>query len=246
MCAMAAFALLGIDVQAHTGVVVLILALFVTLVVSWSGHWRLNRIGSNGPRAAYLPDDTHRVWCVGSRAAHARWQSMGPIEDVPFEPEVFGAPFALRAGWRMLVAWVAAAAAVYGAFYVFMIMLGAPLRVWFDLYLFYGSIAAGAFMVAAVRPTSVRIVPGRIDIMRGWFFQTSRPVVRSIPLRDRRVVMDLRSGIVFATDPKTNDQADAAVAFGTPRHKARIAHAVLRAAISTAVPPPLPDDAPVG
>lgn len=201
---------------------------------------------ASDPGLLPFPDASHRVWCVASLAGHARLLSMGPVENAPFEPEVFAAPFALRAGWWIQTAWIASAAAVYGALYLFMYLFGPPHKGTFNLYILYSALGLGILLVAAVRPTSIRIVPGRIDIMRGWFFQSSRPVVRSIPLRDRRVVMDLRSGIVFATDSITNYQADATVAFGTPRHRARIAHAVLRAAISTAQPPPLPDDAPVG
>lgn len=236
---------LGPTLGARIGAIGFVVFLLVGLAVWLYLRWEFLTGGTKSDLAAF-PAPNHRVWSVGSPAGHARLQAMGAVEDAPFEPEVFAAPFALRAGWWTQSAWVAAAAAIYGALYLILPLLGFPLTNWFDLSFFIGSLAAGAFLVAAIRPTSIRIVPGRIDIMRGWFFQSSRPVVRSIPLRDRRVVMDLRSGIVFATDSITNYQADATVAFGTPRHRARIAHAVLRAAISTAQPPPLPDDAPVG
>lgn len=226
-------------------------AAFAALAVVGIGAWIYFRweffTGGTKSDLAAFPSPNHRVWCVGSPAAHARWRSNGPITNAAFEPEVFAAPFALRADRWMQTAWIATALVVYGSLYLLLVVLGTPPSVLFHhIYLFYGSIAAGSLLVAAIRPTSIRIVPGRIDIMRGWFFQSSRPVVRSIPLRDRRVVMDLRSGIVFVMHPTTVWQADATVAFGTPRHKARIAHAILRAAVSTAEPPPLPQDAPIG
>lgn len=127
-------------------------------------------------------------------------------------------------------------------------------------------LAAGVVVLAVLfrRPTHLRVVPGRVDIMRQPTLGLSwglglRPSVESIDLRGSRVLVDLRSGQVIldpvydpfpgplATDAQ-RDEHQARMArqrllnFGMTIHREAAMLAIARAAASSAEPPPLPED----
>jgi hypothetical protein len=193
---------------------------------------------------ATLPDMGYRVWCVAPWHQRDEILRIGPLVDEAFEPEVFRAPLAAKPTPAMYAVWVAATCAIFGGLWLAILATpGFPVPV-FNIMVVYGAFALGWFVVAAAWPTSIRVVPGRVDIMRGWFLATDRPVMRSIDLRNARVVLDVPRGVLFTLGPAEGEQVDAVVATG--REKLRIAHAILRAAISTAEPAPLPEDEAVG
>lgn len=192
------------------------------------------------------PTPDRRIWCI----CPPRWVGQvlrhGPIEDVAFEPEVFAAPFVVRPKRPALLAWFAISAAVFGALALAIRATPTVSVPPTNILIFSAALAMGWIILVAARPTSIRIVPGRIDVLRGWFYSADRPVIQTFDLRRTRVVVDMRSGILFMLGPAKDLQADAMVAFGSTRMKARITHAILRAAVSTAEPPPLPDAQPAG
>lgn len=212
-------------------------------------HWKdaLPRaVDGSTVRVMTQTDDGRRVWCVWSKWRLQRLAKLGPIVDEPFEPEIVAAPFAYPRSTRMDVAWILAAAASFGVLYLIIDLFGGVSFPKFHFVNFCSAFAIGWFVIAAALPTTLRIVPGRIDVMSGWFYSTDRAVVRSIVLRDRRVVVDIRTGIVFVLGPARDEQQELLALYGPARLKARIAHTILRAAISTAKPAPLPENEVVG
>lgn len=221
------------------------LALFLLAAIHWKDAL---------PRAApsttvcvqQTVDDRKRVWCVWAKWRLRRLAAMGPIVDEAFEPEVFAAPFAAQLTMRTNIAWLIAAAGSFGVLYVVLDLLGQRAGAKFHLLTFCSALAMGWLVVAAAMPTSIRVVPGRIDVMRGWFFSPHRPIVRSLDLRGRRVIVDVNSGFVFVTGPAQAQQEDSALIYGPAKMRARLARAILRAAVSSATPAPLPDNAAIG
>ena len=103
-------------------------------------------------------------------------------------------------------------------------------------------IAAGGFITAAIWPVYLRVVPGRLDILRyNTLGRTVSEIVKH-DLRTSAVLVDLNQRCVFlAKDGITTE-----IGFGAVRDPYEFAHAVLTAAVSTHQPAPLPDDALIG
>ncbi len=121
----------------------------------------------------------------------------------------------------------------------------------------------GASLALLLHPrTYLRVVPGRVDIMRvptlGWGVGP-RPSVESIDLRGSRVLMDLRSAQLIldpvydpppgplATDAQRDEHRARAARqrlfhFGTAQNRETAMIAIARAAVSTAEPGDLPND----
>jgi hypothetical protein len=102
--------------------------------------------------------------------------------------------------------------------------------------------AVGGLLTGVLWPTYLRLVPGRLDVIR--YSLLGRGVVECVKhdLRSSAVLVDLNQHCVFlATDGITTE-----VSYGAVRDPYDFAHAVLLAAVSTHKPAPLPDDALVG
>jgi hypothetical protein len=222
-----------------------VLALFLIFAIHWKDALP-RAVDGASIRVMGWTDDSRRVWCVWSKWRLQRLAALGPIADEAFEPELFAAPFAIPRSTRSDVVLIAAAILSYGVLYLVLDLFGHSTTTKFNFTMFCSSLAMGWFLLAAAMPTTIRIVPGRIDVMRGWFFSTDRVVVRSISMRGRRVVVDLKSGIVFVLGPARDEQQELAALYGPAKLRARIAHAILRAAVSTAEPAPLPANEVVG
>ncbi|TVQ63390.1 MAG: hypothetical protein EA378_02035 [Phycisphaerales bacterium] len=252
---------------------VLTVVVIGVLWLLWRQAARAYRRGVSVAPVPHKPDPTARV----NIALYAdQLNRLLPLRDEVFEPEVFwrlGVPVsgvpedagsddagassrsaqAARFGTVLQVLWVAACVAV-------MIFLPSG---WVQTAVLVG----GAGIVLAVRyrrPTYLRVVPGRLDIMRqptlglGWGLGL-RPTIESIDLRTPRVLVDLRSAQVLlhpvydrhpgplATDAQREAYRVRAARqrilnLGTTPSREAAMLAIARAAASSAEPPPLPED----
>ncbi|UCC31641.1 MAG: hypothetical protein JSU86_05055 [Phycisphaerales bacterium] len=175
------------------------------------------------------PDPEVRLNCIAPRELILR---LGPIADLPFPPQVFrltlGAPLSSR---DVVLACVLGAAAV-----IVIILAGAaPFWVYMTLWLAMGT-ALG--VVACLRPTYVRVVPGRLELLRYGLLPSRACQVRSYDLRKARVLVDLRRCVAFIDEQET--QCD--FSFALAVRADRLAYYVLRAATSTSTAPSLPTE----
>jgi len=197
---------------------------------------RLRRILGDAPEDSLRK----RLAC----AAPAAWITRhGEFADVAFEPMIYRAAFVDR--MPKSVFWVALSASV-GAILVIEV-LGRLFGFWAafdDLLVFktFGGWAVGCLTADWLHPTYLRVVPGRVDVMRFSPFRTRNSVVARHDLRQAHLIIDLQNYVVFVdTERGTHELAIAFV-----RDSTRLAYHLLLAAMSSHPPPPLPDDALLG
>lgn len=196
---------------------------------------KLKRVGCDAATHA------SRLLCVGSPQDFERH---GPIEDVPFQPELMRAPLVsgkIAAYWTTVIL-TAIAVLVLGVAFAPGAGL-APLQ-GFSYFFMVLPATIALFALEWLSPTYLRIVPGRVDVMEFGVFLRGRARVTKYDLRTAKVVVDLRQLAVFIDDEEKNVRAELAIAFVRDRY--RLAYYVLLAALSTHEPGPLPDDALVG
>jgi len=100
----------------------------------------------------------------------------------------------------------------------------------------------GGVSTAFVWPTYLRVVPGRLDVLRAGILGRGVRAAERHDLRSSAVLVDLGLRCLFlAKDGVTTE-----IAFGALASPREFAHSVLLAAVSTHEPAPLPDDALVG
>ncbi|MEM1330663.1 MAG: hypothetical protein AAGG07_08900 [Planctomycetota bacterium] len=198
------------------------------------------------------PDRSHRVR-VGLWADQI--EPVKQIEDTPFEPEVFRVWMAdeLPGPIRRLLKKAPGLRVLTVLFCVFtMLLLISADRV--------GPIPGGVMAATAVivalylhrKPAYLRIVPGRVEIMRYPLFRTGAPTIRVLDLRSGGVFVDLRGGSIYVEDvePRIGLFPPPNKGGATPRpgHRVgfmmhaesdKIGLALLRAARSSAEPGPV-------
>ncbi len=191
--------------------------------------------------AAMRPlDSSARVRCHGKPVFIGRILAREPIGDTMFEPCVFRGTGATPAtGQRKVVSFAAGILLGVGLIYAQIHYWHRVQGAYLDVLL---AIGAGIAVGAWVFPTYLRVVPGRIDIMECGLLGRRILSVDRIDLRSQPVVVDLNRQVVrIGPDPTPRT-----IAFGAVWDNWGFAHAVLMGAVSTATPPPLPDDALVG
>jgi hypothetical protein len=94
------------------------------------------------------------------------------------------------------------------------------------------------YPVSRIRPLVYRVVPGRIDLIRTGWFGAGDVAMDSISLRDVRIEIRYEIGEV-----KIGDDPDIAhkISLQEVSEPREFAVAIVRAAISTAQPPALPE-----
>lgn len=184
-----------------------------------------------------------RVCVHGKPRMLAKVMRGGEVADRMFEPRVFYAIAATKAGRGRKVTQVVAFCIVLTGMVGLQVMArgwrGSPVQYYHVLIALGMSTLIGSLAF----PTYLRVVPGRIDVMEcGWLGLVIREVTR-VDLRDGPVVVDLRNQFctVRPEGPNTTSISYAAI-----RDRSAFVHTVLEAAVSTAEPPMLPDDALVG
>lgn len=188
-----------------------------------------------------VADDSRRVWCVGETEELRGVMRHGPIEDASFDPIAFPIwkvprrPVAI-ATWIgvTIAAAVAAYASVQWAYGARAGLLAA----------LFGAPPVGSVAAAWIFRRYVRLTPGRYELLSFPALGSGRPVIERIDLRGRRVMVDLRRWTILIIErPGGRPRC---VEFTDAESRDALAHAVLRAAASTANVPDLPDDALIG
>jgi hypothetical protein len=162
------------------------------------------------------------------------------IANMPFEPQVFRASIAqsfTRATGIARLALSFPIAVLIWATFEYVGLSSRFFAINLLLYFWIAFLLASA-IVAWIRPTYIRIVPGRLDVMQ--FSGLSWRAVRtsSWDLARARVLIDSRRGVAFV------DDADESLEFSLRlmRERQGFARALFMAALSTHPPAPLPAD----
>lgn len=207
----------------------------VVLGVRWWVLWRRRqaRYASDGSCLDSEPQENHRVCCVG---LPDELEPYGPLEDLPFEPAIFHAALAFQpSGWAIGLVWVFAAIGGMGAWYLVHRVWGVPNTG--GTFYFWGAYGLGIVALTWLRPIYFRVVPGRLDVLRYSALRTQPLRVDHYNLSTASVLIDLRRWLLFVD----RDDQSAEFSFMLVPGRRRFAHTILRAAISTHQPAPLPD-----
>lgn len=192
-------------------------------VVAW---YRLNRAM---PPNWIRSDDRYRVRAFAPCERRDVLLRLGPIEDTPFEPQEFSGFFCMRPSGVMVITWILISLIVGILTLLLMPSPGA-----FMIFALYGAFAAGGLAVEFFWPTTIRIVPGRLDLVRRCMLRPERAYRRSFALRTARVIVDLRGWSIDIEGPTATTSLHLWI--WPIRGRMDLAHAVLLAAVSTARP----------
>lgn len=100
-----------------------------------------------------------------------------------------------------------------------------------------------SWLIARLRPTYYRIVPGRLDIMRGRAFGTGVEVISRMDLQQLRIELNPKEEAILFGPRGGNIEK---LSYRDVSEPMRFIEAVFKAAICTSPAPPLPDDALLG
>lgn len=215
--------------------------LFPTLVLGVIGAvllWRISgRLGVSGPRFPRLPDRAARIGIVGPEPELAKLVQAPPIRDEAFEPVVLklGAP-ALVFPIVLLVSVSAVAVLLLLDF-----RPGPRSGVLPFLGIVLANVPVWGFVFAF--PRYARLVPGRMDILRGSFLGRRLRLSHSYDLHTPAVLVDLNDRCLLLIHPGGRTQV---MHLPAEKERGELVPEILRAAICTAPAAPLPDDALVG
>ncbi len=199
-------------------------------------RWRLRKAASV---AAEEPDESGRLWCVGTPV---EIQAEQGIPDVPFEPRVYrlwNAPPAMSAvgeGVYIVTLLVAGGFAMYfnylmtGEF-----TRGAPLFVYTAIVLHFG-------LQVLLWPVYARVVPGRVELLSYGFLRRCR-IIR-VDLKKNRLIVDLRKRLAVIEAPDRDKPLEFSLALMP--HRNQFAHDLFQAALSSYPPGPIDEDASAG
>ncbi len=162
-----------------------------------------------------------RLQCVGNPESI---EGHGPIDDVPFEPQVFRAPLAMTLGAD--VGWILAILLHLMAFSECLErghIKGAAIA----------AVLGIVFLGLLCRPVYLRVVPGKMIVLRfSWLRRGTRSVVEHC-LRHAEVVADLGKNLVHVR----NKGESATYEIALMREKNQFIHSLFLAAVSTYEPP---------
>jgi hypothetical protein len=172
-------------------------------------------------------DENVRLRCVGARRVVERY---GQLADQAFEPAFFNASLAAPFTTAMKIAWWTTVLAAlllinvpqYGALWW---LIAAPL--------------VGHGVILLLWPTYFRVVPGRLDVLRYRPFRKHATLLAQYPLREARLLVHLRKWLLVIECP---GRERVLLPIARVPHRSRLAWELLRAAVSTHTPGPLPED----
>lgn len=187
------------------------------------------------------PSPERRLKCVGS----PEWLDLKLHEnDAAFEPKVFFTldPVLSLAGIEWGVAILGYGAIIAGAIGLHLLLRWAffPPGWWMKCWMIWG--IAYSTTHAVLMPTYVRIVPGRVDLMRFVNLPGCSPRMKSIPLREAHLLVDLTLHCAHISDADQRLE----LPFGLVRNRRAFARFLFLASISTYAAPPLPQDELIG
>ena len=181
-----------------------------------------------------LASDDDRLVVLGNIA---RVCTVGPLEDLPFEPRLFNVSHLFRGSMRRRIStWIVGLGFFLALYWTMYTTIGIPS--------ISGQIlgyATLAFIIVAdgwVFPVYLRIVPGRLDILRFRFLGSKAYKTESFDLTKARVIVDADKEVVGVTE----DDREVNITYETIWHKRFVPYYILLAAISTHTPGPLPAD----
>lgn len=206
------------------------------------GRWIVRKARTK-PRFPALADTAARLRCIGPAHAIVKFQELGEPRDLAFEPVIAFASLAVKMNTAAKTVWVLVTVAACALMIALRELGNLPLPR-FGYFSVITAVVIGAGAAVFLWPTYLRIVPGRIDILR-YRLWSRKPTVETIDLRQANVLVNLHRSIVYI---QTTDHTRfwRAIGLGAVRNGKDVAHAILQAAISTAPTPPLPDDELVG
>jgi hypothetical protein len=210
----------------------------VTLGIVWgllglTGLWLLGRfavawyrLNRAMPPNWIRSDDRFRVRGIAPGERRGALLRLGPIEDTPFEPQEFAGFFCLAPNLPMIITWVVLSLSIAVAMLLLIPSPGA-----FMAFAIYGAFAAGGLAVEFFWPTTIRVVPGRLDLVRRCMLWPQRARRRSFALRTARVLADLRGWSIDIEGPTHKTSTNLWI--WPIRGRMELAHAVLLAAVSS-------------
>lgn len=222
-----------------TSVVVIAWVVMGIALAAWGGWLLVRLLRANAadppPGGTIRSDERFRVRCIGRPDRLDQLRRLGPIVDTPFEPQEFFGLFVLPPRPVMIVVWVLTSLVIGIGAYA--LPLGIPAGA--AIVVIYGAFAAGAAATIVIWPTTIRVVPGRVDCIRWLVFRPDRPERRTYTLRSSRLLVDLRRWTAFIDGPTR--QTSISLWLWPMRERMDLAHGLLAAAVSTARAGPLAD-----
>lgn len=211
------------------------------LVVKWvRRRLAVRRAGRTFP--AWL-DASVRLRMVGHAEQLERVMAMEPPGDVAFEPVVAYASMSLKLSRAANIVWTVVAIASAVLMETLRSAAGLPIpRAGFLTVA--ASVAIGGVVAVFIWPSYLRVVPGRIDILR-YRLWSRRPTVEVIDVRGAAVLAHLEKRSVYLTLPSEPGMCRVIGLTGMPGAE-EVVRAIFLAAISSSPTPPLPDDELVG
>lgn len=216
----------------------LALCAFFLLVTSWPGlSARWFRWSAQG-RVPYFPDSRARLKCIGAPEDLA---GIGLLEDVPFEPRIHFASFIVHPRPGHAAAFRGLLAVGFCALWIAYLFVrtgdwarGFNLCVWV-------SCAAAEMIVSWFCPTYIRVVPGRLDIIRYRALSKRVADAVHIDLRRARILVDVRKGYAKMSGEKRH-----VIPLFLVLGSRRFAYHLFLGALSSHTPPPMSDEELIG
>ncbi len=193
------------------------------------------------------PDASVRFACVGAVEDITRH---GTFHDTPFEPVIFKAgDYGAALPSMGKVTALCVLLAIPAAYYVLLALsgIGGPVNPFERFSPLHGlalGLGAGVGLASApwLCPAYFRIAPGCLDILCFSAFRKRVLSIRRVPLQQSRIMVDLRRSIVFIDYDEEPAKDPVQFSFRRVREKTHFAYTFLLAAMSTSMPPSLPDD----
>ena len=170
---------------------------------------------------------------------------MGPIadlQDVPFEPAIFAKIIAEQS--LVVVAWIlfCTCSCLVDAFAA-LGMGNGQFRPSFHPLLLMAVALGLPYLLQRFSPTYYRIVPGRLDILRGSFLRSRFWVHQRFDLKSTRITVRFNGRYVHLVAP---DSKPVRLTLSNVDDPYRFVEFLFRAAVCTHPAPPVPDDALLG
>lgn len=206
-------------------------------------HWRDWREVRALPRRTKVT--LSRLSCISSPR---RFHAFGPLTDASFEPQMFRAPFAFRLSWPG-VFWTLVLAASMCLLAIAINEMGQFIEekmIWVSMvaWIPWTALCLSLMVVTHLLPTYIRLIPGRIDIVRFDVLRDRLLESRSIELRSARIIACVQTfrTLVLITLDDNRMELDLRLM----RERDRFVYYLFLAALSTHQAPPQADEVLVG
>lgn len=186
-----------------------------------------------------VANDDDRIVCLGGPA---RVCTVGPLEDIPFEPKFFNASHVFRGSrLRRFATWAVGMAACAVAILVVILndilqsSMGARLLQTLGMALVTSLLMGIVLLIEGwMFRVYLRIEPGRLDILRYRFLGNEVSKTESFDLTKARVIVDADNEVIGVTEGDRHVN----ITYESLRHKRFIPYCILLGAISSHAPSP--------